>query len=151
MTTDDRMVKRLHVWSWTRPGSWDQRVEKLLEEHNLHDMLIPNPASAHCMNIAKLTFISIDENNWYSDLWNDVGKINGNKLRTYRAFKASLDTEPYVFNVVNVKHRQILAKFRCGNLKLKIETGRYSRPPIPLNDRKCILCNSNAVEDECHF
>ena len=28
---------------------------------------------------------------------------------------------------------------------------RYTRPKIPLNERKCIFCNKNSVEDEIHF
>lgn len=72
-------------------------------------------------------------------------------MRTYRTFKSVFTPESYIYTVVNFKHRQTLAKFRCGNLKLKIETGRYSRPPLALHERKCILCQSGLVEDERHF
>ena len=32
-----------------------------------------------------------------------------------------------------------------------METGRYSRPQIPLNERFCKFCNTNSVENEIHF
>lgn len=31
---------------------------------------------------------------------------------------------------------------------LRIESGRYDKK-CPINERKCIYCNSNDVEDEC--
>ena len=34
---------------------------------------------------------------------------------------------------LNRDHRRILAMFRCGNLPLHIETGRYARPKIPVS------------------
>ena len=36
-----------------------------------------------------------------------------------------------------------------GILPLSIETGRYIRKA--LNERLCMLCNQNAIEDEHHF
>ena len=40
--------------------------------------------------------------------------------------------------------------FRSACLPLAVETDRYKRPSIPLNERKCIFCNTNSVEDEIH-
>ena len=40
--------------------------------------------------------------------------------------------------------------FRCGNLPLYIETGRYDRPKIPLNERTCFHCK-DAFENEIRF
>ena len=44
-----------------------------------------------------------------------------------------------------------MALFRTGALPLAIETGRYSRPQVHLNDRLCKLCENSVVEDEQHF
>ena len=38
-----------------------------------------------------------------------------------------------------------------GNLPLAIETGRYSKPKTPLQDRLCKFCSSNSIKDETHF
>ncbi len=47
------------------------------------------------------------------------------KLRTYRTFKQSFETEDYVKNILSHKARQALAKFRCGVASFRIETGQY--------------------------
>ena len=49
-----------------------------------------------------------------------------------------------------IKHeRSILTQFRCGILPIRIETGRYvGEAP---DQRLCVFCNQNAVEDERHL
>ena len=44
-----------------------------------------------------------------------------------------------------------LCKFRISYHKLAIETGRYHKEKIDVNQRHCILCSKNAVETELHF
>ena len=39
---------------------------------------------------------------------------------------------------------------RCGNLPLHIETGRFARPKLPVEQRTCFHC-IDSVEDELHF
>lgn len=41
-----------------------------------------------------------------------------------------------------------MAKLRCSNLKIPIETGRWSG--IPVNERTCHLCG-NGLGDEFHY
>ena len=43
----------------------------------------------------------------------------------------------------------ICIRIRLSSHNLFIETGRYT--DIVRNERKCILCNLNALEDEFHF
>ena len=45
-------------------------------------------------------------------------------------------------------YRTAITRWRLSNHKLRIETGRYCRPKIPRNERKCMTCN--VVEDEDH-
>ena len=45
--------------------------------------------------------------------------------------------------------RSLIAEFNTGTLQLAIETGRFRK--IPVEDRLCILCNNNTIEDEKHF
>ena len=35
----------------------------------------------------KSKLIEIDKGKWHSNLFNDTGQVNGNKLRTYRIYK----------------------------------------------------------------
>ena len=94
---------------------------------------------------------TIDDENWKAKVWNDTGQENGNKLRTYRLYKSDLIAEDYVKSNMERSHRRIIAKFRSGSLPLQIETGRYKKPKVPLNNRICNLCTDNVIEDEIHF
>lgn len=93
----------------------------------------------------------MDHAEWYTSLWNDKNKVNGNKLRTYRLFKDSVSVEPYLLLNMHRLQRRAYTMLRIGVLPLQIETGRYSRPSTPLEDRKCTLCNLDCIEDEKHF
>ena len=42
-------------------------------------------------------------------------------------------------------------RLRTGAHHLAIETGRWSRPSVPREDRKCLYCDAGVVEDELHF
>ena len=47
------------------------------------------------------------------------------------------------------QRRSLMAQFRLGILPITVETGRFRN--IPLQDRKCTICDLNEVEDEKHF
>ena len=91
-----------------------------------------------------------DEQVWFTKIWNDNSNVNGNKLRLYRNFKKHLVPEHYVLNSMPRHLRSYICKLRCGTLPLVIETGRFNKPPIPLNEKTCPFCY-NTVEDEVHF
>jgi hypothetical protein len=88
--------------------------------------------------------------NNYEKFW----KINLNKCekrRTYRKLKFIFRYETYISDIRNISHRNILTRFRTSNHKLHIETGRYTRPITPVENRIYPNCNSKSVEDELHF
>ncbi len=71
-----------------------------------------------------------DITEYYANQWsmkiNREFAIHGNarnKLRTYRTFKQSIETENYVKTILSCKARQALAKCHCGVAPLRIETG----------------------------
>ena len=76
------------------------------------------------------------------------------KLRTFIMFK-DFEREPvYVRKPLSFHNRTLIARIRLGCLPLRLETGRYSIPRIPENERICILCAKDGVtevESECHF
>ena len=51
----------------------------------------------------------------------------GCKLRTYKLFKHTYNTEQYLLQKMPQRHRSAFSKFRCGVAPLKIETGRYEK------------------------
>ena len=103
------------------------------------------------VDLIKEILFTFDEQEWKLKLFNDRNQINGNKMRTYRLYKDSLNTGSYVCRVKYRDQRRILSKFRSGSLPLHIETGRYTRPYTPLEDRLCTYCESESIEDEMHF
>ena len=42
-------------------------------------------------------------------------------------------------------------KLRSCSMPIAIETGRYTRPKTPLNERLCKFCNTNSIHSETHF
>lgn len=55
-----------------------------------------------------------------------------------------------IFKIVdNPLHRGALSKLRCSSHKLAIEEGRFRN--IDKQDRKCIYCRMNVIENEYHF
>ena len=70
-----------------------------------------------------------------------------NKLRTYSLIKKEYKIEDYLILINNRDERKVLAKLRCSNHCLLIETGRHNYTDV--SDRKCTFCDT--IEDEIHF
>jgi hypothetical protein len=54
--------------------------------------------------------------------------------------------ENYLHILSDFNRRKSFTKFRISNHKLKIETGRYSKPITPLENRICKKCFSDEIE-----
>ena len=78
----------------------------------------------------------------------DVNSIRNSKLRTYKMFESKLAMEDYLINLHDFESRTIVAKFRCIDHTLMIETGRHNE--IDLEERICKMCFQKRVEDERH-
>ena len=106
-----------------------------------------------CLELACETFIS----KWKEE----VTRVNAkrgeglNKLRTYALFKNDWCFESYLQHIDNRYKRVLMTKFRIGICPLRIETGRYEcvgrSKGIKAEDRICLCCDRNEVEDEYHF
>ena len=79
----------------------------------------------------------------------DVNSIRNSKLRTYKMFKNKFAMKDYLINLHDFESRKIVAKFRCSNHTLMIETGRHKK--IDLEERMCKMCSQKRVEDGRHF
>ena len=92
------------------------------------------------------------ENNISAELKNhQLNLVNLNKkLKFYSSFKFDNKKSEFIEHVKNPLHRKIASKFRLGNHKLQIETGRFAVPKTPANIRYCPHCK-NVVEDEINF
>lgn len=78
--------------------------------------------------------------------WHDETQ-NCSKATNYKLFKDTLEFQNY-FEILNKKASVLFCKFRTGNHKLPIETGRWNN--IDRSDRKCMLCNEQ-IGDEFHY
>ena len=150
-TDDSRLTYKVHMWSMNIGRSWDKKCVEIA--NNLDFMnIIDGPFSIqHKLKVIKEFMFNNDKTEWFNNLYDDRNEPNGNKLRTFRMYKNNLETDFYVKNVFNRQHRRILSNFRSGCLPLAIETGRYTKPKVPLNQRTCTYCKNNCIEDEMHF
>ena len=73
------------------------------------------------------------------------------KLRKHKLFKKEFRLENYLIEIENTKHALALAHFRISSHNLRIETGRYDQRKTKPDERVCIYCRSQAVEDEQHY
>ena len=53
--------------------------------------------------------------------------------------------------IKNTNHKKIINKFRLGNHKLSIKTGRYTVPKTSEHLRSCQMFNTSEIENETHF
>ena len=82
--------------------------------------------------------------------FNNTTNRNENKLRTYSKFNTIFKQEEYL-NIKDFKMRSILTRFHISAHTLEIETGRYTTPKTPLENRLCKQCNLSEIEDEEQF
>ena len=91
---------------------------------------------------------------WLDEINQEKIDINGNdrnKLRFYKQIKGSFGLEPYIQNVHNRSQRTWLAIFRvCAVANLRVESGRYTRPVTPLENRTCQYGCNDMLDDKNH-
>ena len=93
------------------------------------------------MNI-KLKLSDILRQKWWETIQERPVCIN------YRIFKTDLKLESYILKIPD-PYRTALTKFRCGNHRLPVVTGRFNG--INRSDRYCTTCNSKKIGDEYHY
>ena len=97
--------------------------------------------------IEKQTEKYITQNLKDQELQNIMANANmSTKGKIYMSFKINWKLEPYL-STLDTERTISLIKFRTGNHRFPIETGRYKN--IPIKDRKCRFCNT--LGDEFHY
>ena len=79
--------------------------------------------------------------NWFNQIENSY------RGEFYGIFENEFNLEKYLLKLLP-HERNMLTKFRCNNIKLPIETGRWSN--TPREERICHLCNVG-LWTEFHF
>lgn len=126
-----------HMLCLTELGAitWIQSTRKIRESYNIFES-------------EKSIKIRIKEsltNTWLKNI-NDIENNPG--LKMYKNIKSQLKPEAYLY-ISNYKIRNSIAKIRLSSHHLSIERGRHLN--ISLNNRKCVYCDMNVLEDEIHF
>jgi hypothetical protein len=148
---NSRSNKQIFLWAvheGRTKTNWCTRVQrKFGDVVNIHN----NSATEMVLNSVSEALAQQVNDEWHTTV-NREQAIRGqgrNKLRLYRQCKLEYGTtEPYVHMIMSRSHRSALAKFRCGVAPINIELGRYTGTPV--DQRLCIVCNLQSVEDEIH-
>ncbi len=130
--------------------NWAKCIRQLLIQCNLENVWV-NQGSTKPRKIANVVRVELKnmyENTWFSII-NDETKSP--KLRSYKLFKNKFLLENYLISTTNLAHRRAFTKLRLSAHRLAIETGRYTVPKTPVDQRTCCICNENKIESEIHF
>jgi hypothetical protein len=85
-------------------------------------------------------------------MWCDKELEEKRKLRYYKdAINANIEDQNYLSVLASVKKKISIAKIRTNSHEIHSETGRWSIPKTPWDERVCHLCDTKKVEDEKHF
>ena len=141
--SNDRITKQIFNIQFRQetPNSWCASVKDILLSIDKEDIYL-NKEVCDLYSVEELLYKSAEKE------WKEAVDKKP-KLRTFKTFKKDFRTSDYIKWSINRYDRSLFAKFRCGILQLRIETGRFNN--TKLEDRTCELCNDLAIEDELHF
>ncbi len=71
-------------------------------------------------------------------------------MRTYVTLKTHFQKEDYL-NLLDLHLRTAMTRLRISAHNLLIQRGRYSRPPLAVEERTYPVCANGQVEDERNF
>ena len=121
--------------------NWSKRVKKILDDCNLSNSWNRNQQVPLELLKRRININCIND-------WNHRCSTKP-KLRTYTTFKNDMDTAAHLCCNMPKYERSLISQLRLGILPLKLETGRYSN--MKLEDRTCLICDTNDIENEEHF
>ena len=122
-----------------------KKVNTLCNNSNLNELYLnDNNSSTYIKNIqlTKLEELSSHQYNLITNI---------KKLKFYSIFKNDCHKSDCLNIITNINHKKTLNKFRLGNHRLQIETGKYTVPKTPENLRICPFGHLNEVEQELHL
>ena len=126
-------------------STWLTFINTTLNECGLGYLLHTPPEALnpkHVKLIVRDRTSAIDSQDWHSQVMESGHCLN------HRIFKTDRQFENY-FTLLHRKEALQLCRFRCGNHKLPITTGRNNQ--TEKSKRICPLCNSNKIGDEFHY
>jgi hypothetical protein len=150
---DVRLTKRLFMndlynCKYLNVKNWSYEVKCIFEETDQIYLFETETTHFRLQNVldnTKKQLFDVYKRQWLTNL------DNYPKLRTYKLLKSEYSQENYVCNFFSKSERSFLAQLRLGILPLQIEIGRFTSPLTPIENRICLCCDLNCVENEIHF
>ena len=157
---NSRLTKKVYLWDRSindagEMSSWSSETKKIFYKCNLNNIYDHNrPFSLKCTLETMREHFKIDQANYLKQECEQKPK-----LRTFMTFKQFNVMPAYVTKPLTFLQKKHLSKLRLGSLELRIESGRFSRPRLEINERICLVCRDNnlrldldpQVETEAHF
>lgn len=126
-------------------NNWSSKIRQQLNSLGFTEVwLFPE-------SVCSKTFIPILRSrlrDQYIGIWRQ--SINATtSLYMYKELKPTFEISAYILSMKNRSLIKLLARIRLSSHNLNIESGRHRN--INRQNRLCILCNTNDIEDEYHF
>ena len=84
---EHRIIRRVHEWSLRKGRTWERKMLKFSDMHNLDELIsIESPNKSACVSAARDILTEIDNDKLHQKLMSKCNAVNGNKLRTYRQY-----------------------------------------------------------------
>jgi len=97
-------------------------------------------------NVNKLLYCNVFDN---QTVVNEVVFFSS-MLTLYHHFKDRFEYENYL-DIVPFDIRYSLLRLRVSSHSLRIQTERYGNDRLPRNERICVYCDLNDIDDELHL
>ena len=128
--------------------NWVSNIKNLLNDYGFSDVFnkdIYDPLYLKQFpKVFKQRVIDCFIQDWLSTVHNSTA------LKDYSLIKHTFGDEPYL-DILSRDMRIYFTRLRFSTLNLRIETGRYSNPPVSRSERLCPCCNATDIEDSYHF
>lgn len=123
---------------------WVHYVKSLLDKTGFSNMWnhVNDFNTKWLKSSLQLRIDDLAKQDWLSEVHTNSKCVN------YRIIKDNFGFEEYL-TLLDGKKRIFLTKFRCGNHKLPVNTGRYEG--ILRSERICKMCTLNVIGDEYHY
>ena len=100
----------------------------------------------------KDTIKKINKSKFKEKMWCAKELEEKRKLRYYKyVINPNVEDQNYLSVLPSVKKKISISKIRINSHELHSETGCWSIPKMPWDERVCHLCYTKKVEDEKHF
>ena len=149
-TGEEKMSSILYKWIKTLydqnlyVSPWLDKIKNTLDHIGMSYLFnnITNTNRNWFKNSVKQRLSDIYHQKWKDTVFSNSTCIN------YTSMTAQRKMQRYLSNLPS-QYIYVTCKFKCSNHKMPIVTGRYQN--IPIDDRKCTLCEQNDIGDEFHY